>query len=424
MPVSYAESARRVRQLPGRFWLLWTCTFVNRLGTSVVALLALYLATDRRLSATSVGLLIAARGAGTVLSPVIGGRLTDRYGTRLAMSWGMALNAAALLATAAARSPATLAVAVVALGLTDSLYRPGMTQSMTTAVTEPDRALAFELQFLAISLGTAISAAAAGFLAEHSFLLIFVLDATTSAVFAVVALVFLGDRGVASAAAAPLLVTTTSGARAGASSAPTPLTPVAVDGPRGRRARQLFLLATGLFAAVYALTLTALPLHMVRAGLTTGDYGLALSLNALLVLVVQPAIAPLMLHYSSRVLLTIGQGTAGLAIASTAFWHSMPTVLGSVVVWSLAEVAVGARGTALAAKMSLGAARPGRVLGAYSSAYAVGALAGGSLGSTLAAAGHEGALWAGCVVAAMTGVLAQALSSWAGGPGSRLPRPS
>lgn len=396
--MSYLNDVRRLRGLPGRFWILWSCTLVNRLGTSVVALLALYLSAERGLSPAAVGLFVALRGVGTVVSPLIGGRLSDRIGPRLTMVLGMTSNAVALVVTGLAASPVPLAVAVLALGLTDSIYRPGMSQSISSTVGERDKGLAFELQFFAISLGTAISAAVAGFLAEQSFLLVFLLDAATSLVFAAIALGFLRDgphRAKTEEGASPDHVSTTSAPRTGVWSAPL----------------VLFLVATTIFAAIYAQTLTALPIHMVRAGLSTGDYGLALSLNALLVLVVQPLAGPWLLRYPRQLLLSLGQGAAGLAIACTAFCQTVPTVMASVVAWSLAEIAVGARGTALATDLGTRSSRPGLVVGAYSSAYAVGALLGSSAGSALASAGYESVLWSACAVGAVVAVLAQLSSA-------------
>ncbi|HST49769.1 MFS transporter [Jatrophihabitans sp.] len=393
--MSYAADLRRIRALPGSFWLLWACTFVNRLGTSVLALLTLYLSVGRGLEPAIVGLLIALRGAGTVVSPLLGGWLTDRLGNRATLFLGMASNAVALIAAGLSASVPALVVSITMLGLTDSIYRPAMTQSIVGRVEDTQRGLAFEMQFVAVSLGTAISAALAGFLAEHSFFLVFVLDASTSAVFALIALIFLHDvprRG---------------------NREPAPSVEVVQSTDLGRSPRLgvgLFYLATALFAAVYAQTITALAVHMIRAGLSTGDYGIMLSLNAILVLLIQPVVSPALLRFSGQDILAFGQGAAGLAIAATAFCTTMPAVTASVIAWSIAEIAVGARGTTIAAELGKRSRRPGRVVGRYNSAYAAGVLIGGSAGSALASGGHENIVWGACALFAVAGTIAQRMS--------------
>src|SRR3981189_1737827 len=92
--------------LPRAFWALWVCQLVNRLGGFVQPFLVLYLTQDRHLSAATAGAVAAAVGAGSVVSQLVGGWLSDRSGRRRTMVLGFFGTAAALLLL---RSPAARA---------------------------------------------------------------------------------------------------------------------------------------------------------------------------------------------------------------------------------------------------------------------------------------------------------------------------
>src|SRR5262245_50535434 len=97
--------------LPSTFWILWTGTLVNRLGTFVVPFMALYLTRERGFSEVQAGLVIALHGGGCVFSSLLGGMLADRLGRRIALGLGLWLGAAAILFLGFAREPLWIHIA-------------------------------------------------------------------------------------------------------------------------------------------------------------------------------------------------------------------------------------------------------------------------------------------------------------------------
>src|SRR5215469_2695468 len=81
-PRAVRFARRAAGGLPRPFWVLWAGTLVNRLGTFVEPFLALYLTGTRHLSLAEAGAVLAAYGAGSVPSQLIGGSLSDRIGRR------------------------------------------------------------------------------------------------------------------------------------------------------------------------------------------------------------------------------------------------------------------------------------------------------------------------------------------------------
>ncbi len=68
--------------LPRQFWYLWTTTLINRLGSFVLIVLAIYLTQERGFSESYAGLVIGLWGAGSAVGTLIGGVLADRWGRK------------------------------------------------------------------------------------------------------------------------------------------------------------------------------------------------------------------------------------------------------------------------------------------------------------------------------------------------------
>src|SRR5262245_27982620 len=175
--------------LPRSFWVLWAGILVNRAGTFVEPFLIIYLTTQRGLSAASAGTVLVAFGAGAFASQLLGGGLADHLGRLATVVGGMADSFVALLSLGAARTMPALLVAAFLVRVVGDLHRPAASALVTDLVDPVDRRRAFGLNFWAVNLGFTVAAAAAGFLAEVSFTLIFVLDAFTCLGFALVVLV-------------------------------------------------------------------------------------------------------------------------------------------------------------------------------------------------------------------------------------------
>src|SRR3990172_5863676 len=73
------------QDLPPTYWFLWFGTVVNRLGGFVVPFLTLYLTSQRAISPSRAALMVSLFGAGSFLSQLSGGEMTDRLGRRPVM---------------------------------------------------------------------------------------------------------------------------------------------------------------------------------------------------------------------------------------------------------------------------------------------------------------------------------------------------
>lgn len=356
-------------RLPAAYWWLWASTLVNRLGGFVVPFLALYLTVDRGFSAAYAGLVAALYGLGGTLGALVGGVLADRLGRRTTLL-AASLGAGATTATLGfVTQPVAIAVVACAVGLTAHAARPAVSAMMVDLVRPEGRVRAYSWNYWAINVGFAVSGVVAGLIAERGYLWLFLGDALTTVLCAVVVFVRVPE---------PKPVEEGPGAKG----PKTGIDRVLRDGRFMALAGLTFLLGTVLQQAFITL-----PIDMSRAGLTASDYGRILALNGLLIVVLQIPVArwagrrrPIALLSPGALLLGWGFGLTALA-SRTELPESMLLYALSAAIWTLGEIVHEPASMATAAELSPLKAR-GRYQGVHSSALSasafIGPLAGGA----------------------------------------------
>jgi MFS family permease len=346
-------------RLPRAFWALWVCQLVNRLGSFVQPFLVLYLTQDRHLSIGTAGAVAAAVGAGSVVSQLVGGWLSDRVGRRRTMLIGFFGTAAALILLGSARSMETIWAAAFAVGLMGDLFRPAVQATVADLLGPSERVRAFGLLFWAINLGFSVSTVSAGVLASIGYGLLFWLNAGTSVVAALVIWSMVPEtRPVASEGPA------------------RPLLPVVL---RDSTFLLVVLLQIG-YATIYFQGYSTLPLAMAGDGLPSSTYGLVIALNGVVIVVVQPFVGRYLAKVDRSKLLAVSMLVVGLGFGLGAVVHSWWGYGVSVVVWTMGEIGFAAVVGAVLADLAPVDLR-GRYLGLAGMAFGVGAVIGPVLGT-------------------------------------------
>ncbi|WP_306970740.1 MDR family MFS transporter [Streptomyces afghaniensis] len=358
----YALRARRavresVSGLPREFWWLWTSTLVNRLGAFVATFMALYLTLDRGYSATYAGLVAALHGLGGVVSSLGGGVMTDRLGRRPTLLIAQASTAVSVALLGFVHHPVAIAGVAFLVGMASNASRPAVQAMMADIVRPEDRIRAFSLNYWAINLGFAVSSMAAGFIAEVSYLAGFLIEAGMTMVCAVVVFLKLPESKPAET------VKTAAGSDSSVS-----LGTVLCDGR--------FMGVVGLsflVALIFQQASVGLPVAMGQAGFTSAEYGMAIAVNGVLIVVLQIPVTRFIEHRDPRRLLVVSSVLAGYGFGLTAFAGSVGVIALTVCVWTLAEIVNAPTQTGLVVRLSPLHAR-GRYQGMYSMSWSVAAL--------------------------------------------------
>ncbi|MFG2294109.1 MDR family MFS transporter [Streptomyces sp. NPDC048603] len=357
MSVATLRRAAResVSGLPRAFWWLWASTLVNRLGAFVATFMALYLTQQRGYSASFAGLVAALHGLGGVVSTLAAGVLTDRLGRRPTMLAAQASTAFSVALLGFMEHPAAIAAVALLVGITSNASRPAVQAMMADIVRPEDRVRAFALNYWAINLGFAVSAVAAGVIAEYSYLAGFLGEAALTLVCAVLVYVKLPESRPERTGAA-------------AAEPETGLGTVLRD----RR----FMGVVGLsflISLIFTQGSVGLPVAMGAAGFSPGDYGLVIAVNGVLIVVLQIPVTRFIEHRDPQRLLVVSALLAGYGFAMTAFAGSIGVYALTVCVWTLAEIVNSPTQMSLVVRLSPVHGR-GRYQGVYSMSWSVAAL--------------------------------------------------
>jgi MFS family permease len=363
--------------LPRPFWFLFGGTLVNRLGYVIEPFLALYLVRGRELPTTTVGYVVAAFGLGAFASQPIGGYLADVIGRRATIVAGLSGSAVAFLTLGAARDLSALLAAAVFAGLMIDLYRPAVAALVADLVSPSDRPRAFGLLYWAINLGVSIAGVLGGFLAERSYWLLFVLDALTCLVFAVLV------------------------ARAVPETRPSvPAPGVGYRSALGDRLLVALAVLTMIDAVVYLQVFVTLPLAMSADGLGPAAYGIAYAVNPVAIILLQPMTLRWLARQPPVPVYAASSVVTGVGFGLTAFAHSVSEYAATVLVWTLGEIAFTAVAPAIVAGIAPESLR-GRYNGVIGLAYGASAFVAPLVGTRLLHEFGGGVLWGSCLVASV-----------------------
>ncbi|MFF4391683.1 MDR family MFS transporter [Streptomyces sp. NPDC001552] len=351
-----------VSGLPRAFWWLWTSTLVNRLGAFVATFMALYLTLDRGYSASFAGLVVALHGLGGVVSSLVAGVMTDRLGRRPTLLAAQASTAFSVALLGFMERPAAIAAVALLVGMTSNASRPAVAAMMADIVRPEDRVRAFALNYWAINLGFAVSATAAGLIAEYSYLAGFLGEAALTLVCAVLVFVKLPESR-------PDRPTRPEGASATNGEEPAiRLGTVLRDGR--------FMGVVGLsflISLIFTQGSVGLPVAMGSAGFSPRDYGLVIAANGLLIVLLQIPVTAFIQRHDPQKLLVVSALLAGYGFALTAFAGPVWAYALTVCVWTLAEIVNSPTQMSLVVRLSPVHGR-GRYQGVYNLSWAVAAL--------------------------------------------------
>jgi MFS family permease len=367
--------------LPRQFWFLWTGTLINRLGAFVVIYLAIYLTQALHFTQSQAGLVLGAYGVGGAVGTMTGGVLADRWGRRPTLLTAQFGAAALMLALGFAEGFWQLAAGALLLGLFAEGVRPAFQAMMIDIVPDRDRIRAYSLNYWAINLGFASAAVLAGFAAQFDYLLLFLVDAGTTLVTALISLIFLAE---------------TRPARTGR---PAP----GRRSPRGPGLGTVFRdrVFIGFVALNFCIVLvimqhmSTLPIAMSADGLGPATFGWVIAVNGLMIVAGQLFVPKLIAGHNRNRILALATLIMGLGFGLNAFAGTVALYALSVVIWTLGEMLQTPANSTLIAELSPAALR-GRYQGvnslSWSGAAALAPIAGGfvqqHLGSTV--------LWLGC----------------------------
>jgi MFS family permease len=321
-----------------------------RSGAFVFPFLMLFLTTQRGLSLPQAGSALSLYGAGSVCSSLLGGQLADRWGRRPTFLLSMCGGALALGCLALVRTPTALFCTCFVFGVFGEMHRPAVSAAIGDVVPADRQVTAFGHLYWAHNLGFAIAPFSAGLLVSQlGFGSLFVVQVATLSACLLCALRYFRETRPEHPAGAPR-------------SAP----PFAFGGVLRDHRFALFLAAFLPLTMLMLQTISVLPMRMHQSGIDAAAYGRIISINGVMIVVLQPWLLARLLPLPRTAVLACGALALGIGYMGHAFADSTGTHIAALALWTLGEISV----VPIAGGMVSELARP-ELRGRYQGAYGV-----------------------------------------------------
>ena len=161
-------------------WILSVISLINRAGAMVFPFLTIYLTQHLGFTLKEAGIIMSFFGLGSILGSYIGGWLTDRIGSYLVQIWSLFLSSIMLLMLLYAKSFWALSLVAFTFSVIADAFRPANKVAVADHSKPENLTRSFALLRLAVNLGFAVGPAMGGLLAAwKGYDWLFYVDALT-----------------------------------------------------------------------------------------------------------------------------------------------------------------------------------------------------------------------------------------------------
>jgi MFS family permease len=339
-------------EYPSQFWVLIAGTFIDRLGGALLfPFFTLYITQKFDVGMIQVGVIFGIFSLTSVAGSMVGGALSDRLGRKGMVLFGLIASALSSLVMGVVNDLALFYGVVVVVGLLTNVAGPAQQAMVADLLPEQQRSEGFGLLRVVVNLAVVIGPMIGGLLAARSYLLLFVLDAVSSLITAVIVYAVLqetrpeGDE----AEEAETMGQTLAG--------------------YGTVLRDLafvwFLLASVLMVLVYMQMNTTLAVFLRDVhGVPEQGFGYIMSLNAAMVVLLQFPISRRISEHRPLLIMTAGSILYAAGFALYGFVSTFLMFLIAMAIITVGEMFVSPVGQAIVARLA-----PQQMRGRYMAIY-------------------------------------------------------
>ena len=169
------------REFPQKFWIVVLVSFIDRVGgTLLFPFFSLYITQRFHVGMTQAGVVLGLFSIFGLLGGVIGGALTDKFGRRKLILFGLVFSAVSTLSLGLVNRYSVLIPLAVVIGLLSDIASPAHGAMVADLLPERQRQEGFGILRVAGNMAWIIGPSVGGFVANRSFFALFVIDAVIS----------------------------------------------------------------------------------------------------------------------------------------------------------------------------------------------------------------------------------------------------
>ena len=343
-------------EFPPLFWVVVGTLFIDAIGSTLLfPFFALYITRTFGVGMTQAGILLGMSSFFGLIGSIIGGALTDRFGRRQLILFGLVFSALSSLLFGLAWDVRILYFLVIFVGLLSRVANPAYDAMLADILPEAKRQEAFGITRVAFNYAWIFGTALGGLIAVRSFLALFFIDAGLSLLVASILFIFLPE---------------TRPAVQGEAKKNESLFKTAAG--YGVVLRDLaymsFTLAGMLVLIVYQQQYSSLPVYLWNVhNIDSRSYGIMLSISGLEVVLFQIWISRLIRKYPPFLMMMLGALFFMAGFIMIGFVKGFPLFALAVVIATIGEMILFPTNKALAANFA-----PEDMRGRYMAVYDLG----------------------------------------------------
>ncbi|MDZ7843309.1 MAG: MFS transporter [Anaerolineales bacterium] len=172
---------------PQKFWVVVGASFIDRIGgTLLFPFFSLYITEKFNVGMARAGIVLGIFSAFGLIGSMIGGALTDKFGRKNLILFGLVFSALSTLSLGFVNELAVLYPLAVIIGLLSNIAGPAHQAMVADLLPESKRQEGFGILRVVTNMSWIIGPTIGGFIANRSYFLLFVLDAVISCLVAVI----------------------------------------------------------------------------------------------------------------------------------------------------------------------------------------------------------------------------------------------
>jgi predicted MFS family arabinose efflux permease len=181
-------------EFPPLFWIVVGTLFIDSIGSTLLfPFFALYITQKFSVGMTEAGVLLGMSSLFGLVGSMIGGALTDKFGRRQLILFGLVFSALSSLLFGLASDVRILYFLVMIVGLLSRVSAPAHDAMLADILPDAKRQEGFGITRVVFNFAWIFGTALGGLIATRSFLALFILDAVLSLSVAVILYRFLPE---------------------------------------------------------------------------------------------------------------------------------------------------------------------------------------------------------------------------------------
>ena len=173
------------QEFPRKFWSVVGVSFIDRVGgTMLFPFFALYITQKFHVGMTQAGVVLGLFSVFGLVGQMIGGALTDKFGRRKLIIFGLVFSAISTLTFGFINTFSALIPLAIGVGLLSDIAGPAHAAMIADILPENQRQEGFGILRVVGNLAWIFGPTIGGFVAGKSFLALFIIDAVISSLVA------------------------------------------------------------------------------------------------------------------------------------------------------------------------------------------------------------------------------------------------